>query len=276
MARALPIHRIDARVTRASAETAWPRWRVIAIRALYTPLAAYALLMASGALMVGSAESAQRYEYLASTPWKLLSLGGAVVILWTAGRSLLATQMLAVGLACWLALSLATLQHGSPLIGTLVFSLILLVPVVLLRPFRRDLLRFAAAPDRLLLVLAVIAAAPLLAYGWHNATVARGLDPNGTPAELRFDMAGLGLILVTSGLIAALRPRGTSILAGIVGTAAVWAGVAALLFPGNQASPGQLGGSLLVGWGAAWLAWTWRHHGAAGQDQSSAPRRSES
>lgn len=276
MARALPIQLSNAPATRAGAETAWPRWRAIAIRALYAPLSAYALLMASGALQAGSAESAQRYAYLASTPWKLVSLGGALVILWTAGRSVLATQMLAVGMACWTALSLATLQHGSGLVGTLVLSFIFLVPVVLLRPSRRDLLRFPAAPERRLLLLVGIAAVPLLAYGWHNATVARGLDPNGTPAELRFDMAGLGLILVTSGLIAALRPRGTSILPSIVGAAAVWAGVAAMLFPGNDASPGQLGGALLVGWGAGWLAWTWRHHGAASQDPSSASRSSES
>ena len=232
--------------------------------------------MASGAVQVGSAESVQRYAYLASTPWKLLSLGGALVILWTAGRSVLATQMLAIGLACWTALSLATLQHGSGLLGTLVLSLIFLAPVVLLRPSRRDLLRFAAAPDRILLLLAGIAAAPLLAYALHNATAARELDPNGTPAELRFDMAGLGLILVTSGLIAALRPRGTSILPSLVGAAAVWTGVAAMLFPSNQASPGQLGGALLIGWGAGWLAWSWRHRGAAGQDESSASRRTAS
>jgi len=127
MARAFPIQLTDAPTTSARAETKWPRWRVIAIRALYAPLAAYALLMASGAVQVGSAESAQRYAYLASTPWKLLSLGGALVILRTAGRSVLATQMLAVGLACWTALSLATLQHGSGLLGTLVLSLIFLV-----------------------------------------------------------------------------------------------------------------------------------------------------
>jgi len=89
-------------------------------------------------------------------------------------------------------------------------------------------------------------------------------------------MAGLGLILVTSGLIAALRPRPTSILPGLVGAAAVWAGIAAMLFPGNDASPGQLGGALLVAWGAGWLAWTWRHRGAGGQDESSASTRSAS
>jgi hypothetical protein len=276
MARAFTIQLTDAPRTSASAETGWPRWRVIAIRALYAPLAAYALLMASGAVQVGSAESGQQYAYLASTPWKLLSLGGALVILWTAGGSVLATQMLAVGLACWIALSLATAQHGSGLVGTLVLSLIFLVPVVLLRPFRRDLIRFSAAADRRLLLLAGLAAAPLLAYAWHNTDVARGLDPNGTPAELRFDMAGLGLILVTSGLIAALRPRRTAILPGLVGAAAVWAGVAAMLFPSNDASPGQLGGALLVAWGAGWLAWTWRHRGATGHDEPSASRRSAS
>lgn len=240
----------SARATRSRSATGpWPRWRVIAIRVWAALLTAYALMMAPGIVLIASAPTDERFMYATSTVWKLLSLGAVAVVMWTGGRSVAAYWAVAVGQLSWLLGGVIAPQpdDGGVIVGT-VNMLILYGPLILFRPHRRELLHPDVRPDRVLLGIALVAAVPLSLFAWHLPTEVSG--------ELGFDMVGLYVALAVGGLLAAFRLRRSHWLSVAVATAAALVGAAAILRPHDQASPGILGGLLLLSWALTLLLMT--------------------
>jgi hypothetical protein len=120
-------------------------------------------------------------------------------------------------------------------------------PLVALRPDRRQLLRLSLQPSRRLLVVALVAAAPLALFAWRVADRFAG-------SELGFDMTGLYLALATFAFFAALRPEGGRLLPYLVSASVACTGLAAVILPNDDASPGLVGGVLLMAWAVAFTA----------------------
>ncbi len=210
-------------------------------------LTLWMLAMARGVFSLASAGPDERYMYAASTVWKLLSLGGVAWVFWSGGRSVPAYWLIALGQLVWiLAGVLAPQPQDNSLFLNLVNLAIFYGPLVALRPQRRQLLRPGLQPSAPLLALAVLAALPLVFFALRVADRYSG-------SELGFDMTGLYLLLAAASLYAALRPRG-SWLPYAVAVGAAWTGLAAVLLPNDDASPGRAAGVLLLTWAAALAA----------------------
>jgi hypothetical protein len=240
----------DTRIAPPPAPTTtrpWPRWRVILIRAWALPTTALALVMAHGVAAIGSAGPDEHFMYATSTVWKLLSLGGVALVLWTGGRTVLGYWITGVGQLVWIVAGILAPQPDAngPLLQLLNAALFY-APLVALRPRRRELLHPKIAVNRILLTIAVTGSVPLVIFATHLAGQLDG--------ELRFDMVGLYLVLCAMGLLAAVQPRGSRWLARVVGAGALLTGGAAIAYPHDQASPGLIGGLLLLAAGAAFAA----------------------
>lgn len=226
----------------------WPRWRVILIRVWAGLLTGQALLMAQGIVMIGTASPGDRFMYATSTIWKLLSLGGVALLLWTGGRSVVSYWAIAVGQLVWVVAGLlAPAQPGAngPLLN-LVNLVIFYGPLIALRPQRRQLLHPQFQTNLISLCIAVVGSIPLVLFAAHLARQLKG--------ELGFDMVGLYLVLPAMGLFAALQPQGQRWIAQVVGAGAALTGIAAVVLPHELASPGVLGGALLLSGGAVFGA----------------------
>ena len=86
-----------------------------------------------------------------------------------------------------------------------------------------------------------------MAFAWHLATAPRH-------DELTFDAVGLYLTLALMSLFAAARPTGGLWLIPVVAAGAAMTGVAAVTFPNDFASPGDVGAALLLMWALALTA----------------------
>jgi len=82
--------------------------------------------------------------------------------------------------------------------------------------------------------------------------------------EIGFDMVGLYLIIGAMAVFAALRPAGGPLAAPLVAAGTALVGIAAIMFPSDQASAGRLGGSLLIAGGLAFAAIAHRGRGLRG------------
>lgn len=231
-----------------SGETqAWPRWRVILIRAWAGLLTAYTLAMAQGIVLIGRAGPGQHFMYATSTVWKLLTLGGVALLLWTGGRSVISYWAIGVGQLVWIVAGLLVPQpDGNGPLLNLVNLVIFYGPVIALRPQRRQLLHPHFQASSTLLIIAAASSIPLVLFATSLAGKLRG--------ELGFDMVGLYLALNATAWFAALQPFGQRWIAQIVATGAVLTGIAALVYPHDNASPGLLGGALLLTCGATFAA----------------------
>jgi hypothetical protein len=188
----------------------WPRWRVWTIRVWYGLLGLWALSMAQGVvhLILGDAGADERFTYVVVTAWKLLALGGVLGVSWTGGRSIVAFQAVVVGSVGWWGSELLYSVHpadDTPVASTITTVVLWLLPLVLLRPHRGELLRVHARPSAILLPLALIAAVPLCVYAVRQGDMATGLNGR---IELYYVSTGLGLVLAVQAVFAGLRPRG--------------------------------------------------------------------
>ncbi len=217
----------------------WLRWRVILIRTWAGLLSVQALIMAQGLVLIGQAGPGQHFMYATSTVWKLLSLGGVFVLLWTGGRSVISYWAIGVGQLVWACAGvLAPQPDANPLPVSLANLLIFYGPLVALRPQRRQLLHPHFKAKRGSLAIAAAGSIPLVLIAIRLAGRLRG--------ELGFDMVGLYLALSAFALFAALQPFGRRWLTHVVATAVALVGVAALVYPHDQASVGTSGGALLM------------------------------
>jgi hypothetical protein len=244
----------DERTTPAAETDRWPPWRTWAIRIWYGLLGLWALSMSQWALRLGQAEPGDHFVTGAVTGWKLLAAGGVFAICWTGGRSVVGFHALVVGWAAWL-LSERFIQtpdpDETPVLSAVTTVVLWLLPLVLLRPHRRQLLHIDPHLSAILLPLALAAAVPLSIYA-----VSRG-DDSGLIAggsSVAYDACGLGLVLAAQAVFAALRPRGSRWPARAVALVAAWIGLLAIIWPTDETSFGRGWGIALIGWALLFAA----------------------
>lgn len=247
----------------ATTASTWGRVRVLVLCLLYTPLSAWALVMASfGTAMVVLHRlpdpHALTFGALGAAAFKMLTLGPALVVLVSRGRSVLAVRALVLGQVVWFVDDLVAPQdHASlpELLARYAVSLVLWVgPWLALSPDRARLWRDPWPVRPLVAALAVLSA--LVCAPWV-ATIAR-LDASamtsvGSMAELRYDVAGLGLAAVAAlGLAAVSRAVWWDRL---VAAALAWAAFACVVAPHGYGSPGYVGAvAVLPAAALLWLA----------------------
>jgi hypothetical protein len=222
----------------------WARWRLWTIRICYALLSVWALLMAQWGFRLWQADPGYHFGYGSVTAWKLLAVGGVFAICLTAGRSVVAFYALMVGWASWFLaerLYPAAPEEETGILSILTTVVLWLLPLVLLRPNRRELLRPELRPSAILLPLALVAAVPLLIY-----SVRQGRTDQ--------DSGILGVAVAAQAVLAALRPRHTRWLPRFVALAAGSIGLLAVIWPDDLGSPGRAWGAALIGWALLFAA----------------------
>lgn len=239
------------------------RARRLAIRVLYGLLSLWTLMMAMGlGLLLAGKVPAGPYAFAVAgtTVWKLLSLGGYLVIMWTAGRSVVAVQWVLVGQLTWLIAEVMAPQDPTEgvvgsVIQSVVNTLIFLGPWFLLAPERGQVVHLRARPDRVAVAILALSLPGLIVWAQHNSGLQIPAIDGGTGEELRFDVTGLALMFATLGIFAALRPSGRRWPLGVVAAGALYVGIDAMATKTTDlASPGLLGGAAFLAL-AALLAW---------------------
>jgi hypothetical protein len=239
------------------------RARRLAIRVIYGLLSLWTLMMALGlGMLLAGKVPAGSYAFAAAgtTAWKLLSVGGYLVIMWTAGRSVVAVQWVLVGQVTWLIAELMAPQDPTEGVGALVIryavnTLIFLGPWLLLAPERRQVVHLRARPDRVAVAIVALSLPALIVWAQHNSGLQIPTIDGNSGEELRFDVTGLALVFATLGIFAALRPSGRRWPLGVVAAGALYVGIDALATKTTDlASPGLPGGAAFLAL-AALLAW---------------------
>jgi len=239
------------------------RARRLAIRVLYGLLSLWTLTMAMGlGILLAGKVPAGPYAFAVAgtTAWKLLSLGGYLVIMWTAGRSVVAVQWVLVGQVTWLIAEVMAPQDPTEgvlavVIRYAVNTLVFLGPWFLLAPERRQVVLLRARPDRVAVAILALALPVMIVWAQHNAGLQIPTIAGNSGEELRFDVTGLALVFATVGMFAALRPWGRRWPLGVVAAGAVYIGIDSLATPATDlASPGLPGGAAFLAL-AALLAW---------------------
>ncbi|MGB8019712.1 MAG: hypothetical protein WCF04_00625 [Candidatus Nanopelagicales bacterium] len=230
----------------------WSRWRQWAIRIWYGLLSVWVLLMAHGVMDVATGRVASGEQFLSATvtAWKLLAAGAVIVICWTAGRSVVAFQALVVGMVAWSVaewLWATPEADATPALSAISSIVLWFVPLVALRPQRRELLNVHPTWYLPLLALAASAAVPLLVYALHQAALVT--DPTGSEAAR--EATSMGVVLAAQICFAALRPGGTRWVPRLVVAAAGCVALAAIAWPDDIASPGRAWGAALAAWSVA-------------------------
>ena len=231
----------------------WPRTRLVALCAIYSLLSLWALVMTTfGTVMAVLGrlpDSSWTFGALAAGAFKLLTLGPALVILASRGRSVLAVRALVVGQLVWLAADLVAPQEpasAGELLGRSAVSLVLWVgPWLLLSDHRRRLWKDPVLLRRPLLALALVVAAAC----WPWAVAITQLDPTiktslGTTGELRYDIVGFTLAIMAGLCLSALC--GARWWHRTVAFALVWVASAAAIAPAGYGSPGYAGCLLAI------------------------------
>ncbi|TPG14853.1 hypothetical protein [Pedococcus bigeumensis] len=242
----------------------WPRIRLVALCAIYALLSLWALVMTTfGTVMVllgRLPDPSWTFGALAAGAFKLLTLGPALVILASRGRSALAVRALILGQLVWLAADLVAPEEPASAgerLGRSAVSLVLWVgPWLLLSDHRSRLWRDPVLVRRPLLALALMVAAAC----WPWAVAITHLDPTtksslGTTGELRYDIVGFPIAVVAGLCLGALC--GARWWDRTVCVALVWVAVSAAIAPTGFGSPGYAGCLLAVI--AGLLNWATRH-----------------
>ncbi|MFZ0323665.1 MAG: hypothetical protein WAN48_05980 [Actinomycetes bacterium] len=224
--------------------------RRVAICVVYLTFSAVTVMIAYGGgaltMMAGNAPAGLAFAYGAVTAMKLLSFGGCLVIVATAGRSVVAVQWVLVGHGTWFIADLIARQDPTQGVGGLVAQYLVLMvvyvgPWLLLAPERWELFRLRARPDRVAVATALLALPLLGLWTWRMAHLQTPL------AESNFDAVAIPLIWATTSFFAAVRPSGRRWLLGVVAAFAFYLGVVAVVSPSvDIGSPGLVGGLGLV------------------------------
>jgi hypothetical protein len=203
----------------------------------------------------GQAGPGEHFGYATISAWKLLATGGVLVICWTGGRSVVAYQALVVGvLATLLSDRLWAVEpfDSTPVMSALAMIVLWLLPLVALRPNRRELIKLRPQLSVALLVLAIAAAIPLIYYSIHQGALATG--GGGVLVDPAYALTALGVVLAAQAIFAACRPSGTTWFPRLVGLTAIWIGTAAIIWPDDLGSLGLAWGAVLAGWGCVFMA----------------------
>jgi hypothetical protein len=232
----------------------WGRARLVLLVACYGLLSLWATVMSGFgpalALSANLPEPSLRFTAVGAGAFKVLTLGPAVAVLLSRGRSVLAVRVLLAGQVVWLAVDLLAPQEDEGAVAVLVrfvvSTAIWVGPWLLLSADRRRLWSEPVTVRRVPAALAAVAVLPLLLWARANAGLdASGTLPGGgTYAELRYDLTGLPLAVLT-GLGLATLHRGrwwSTVLAAVC----LVVGLLALVYPDAYGSPGAAGAGLLV------------------------------
>jgi hypothetical protein len=159
-------------------------------------------------------------------------------------------QLLGIGVAATVATALAGESPVLPVI-VLLPGLVLLA----LRADRAELRRLRPSPA--IAALTIAAAVPLIPYAVGQAHLQAATHDAHASLEHYFDMAWIALAMPITAGVAALGIRGWRFAAGCAALAAAIFGVAAILFPGQESSPGAAWGAVAIVWAVTLAAATW-------------------
>ena len=255
----------------APVRRSWARARGVLLIGCYAVLSLWAAVMSGVgpvvALVADLPDPSLRFTAVAAGGFKVLTLGPAVAVLISRGRSVLAVRALLAGQVVWFVTDVLAPQEDEGavelLVRFVVSTAIWVGPWLLLSTHRRRLWSDPMTVRKPLAVLAVAAAVPLAIWARTNATLGTSgtLPGGGTYAELRYDVTGLPLALLVGLALASLCADRwwRAVLAGVCLTG----GVLALVSPRAYGSPGPAGAGLL---GVAVVLWSvGRHvHGGTG------------
>lgn len=224
------------------------RTRVLVLRVLYALLSLWALVMSSFGTVVVALhrlpDPALTFAALGAGAFKILTLGPALVVLASRGRSVLAVRVLVVGQLVWLVTDLLAPQDGASvpeLMARYVVSTVLWVgPWLALSPGRSRLWRAPLSVRPVVLGLAAVVSAACLPWALAGTRLdASQTTSVGTMAELRYDVVGLALAPLAALFVAAVvdAPWWDRWVAG----ALVWLAMACVVSPHGYGSPGYVG-----------------------------------
>jgi hypothetical protein len=159
-------------------------------------------------------------------------------------------QALAVSFA-WLVAEVNALN-----VDPFVPSILVLVAVVtLMHPTRREVVRFEGRPSAPLVIVAVAATVPLTWFTLHAAALQRNGSPLDPHVRMHHwtTMAGLGLAIAVTALLASVRSRGWRIPAWCAGLASIVYGAASVVYPTYAGASGRGWGALAIASGVAFI-----------------------
>ena len=163
-------------------------------------------------------------------------------------------QALITGLSAWMLsdrLWAVEPTDSTPLLSALSTMVLWLVPLVALRPNRKDLVMLRSKPGAVMLSLAGVAVVPLIVYSIRQGRLATSGMPD---TDTAYDLTALGVVLATQAIFAAFRPSGSTWFPRFVALAALWVGITAIIWPDDFGSLGLAWGAVLAGWGCVFAA----------------------
>jgi hypothetical protein len=123
-----------------------------------------------------------------------------------------------------------------------------------LHPAREEFFRRGAALSLTLLAITVIAAVPLVACALDMGAQAQDLAGPPHHVQRLSTMAAMALVIVLTGLVAALQTRGWRIPAWSAGMAAIVFGLASVVFPDQAGAAGRGWGGVAIAGGVLFIA----------------------
>jgi hypothetical protein len=123
-----------------------------------------------------------------------------------------------------------------------------------LHPARDEFLRLGVSASPALLVVAIAAGIPLIAYALDMAAEARDLTGPPHHVQRLSTMAAMAIAILLTGLLAALKTRGWRIPAWSAGSAALVFGLVSMAFPDHPGAEGRWWAGLAIAGGAVFVA----------------------
>ena len=229
------------------------RTRSVVLVGVYGLLSLWALALSTagvGALITGQLPDVSlRFVAVAATCFKMLSVGPAVAVCVSRGRSVLAVRALLLGQVVWFVADLLAPQGDDGTVGAALRFLLGLViwvgPWLVLSSDRRRLWRPASTFRPVVLAAAVLGAVPLVQWSVAASRIRLPVALNAEEmAELRFDLCGLPLMVLLAVAVAAVhRVAWWDLLVSLVNTALAALALADAVRPG---SPGLTGAAMLL------------------------------
>lgn len=143
-------------------------------------------------------------------------------------------------------------------VGALAELAIFIVPLAVLGALHPGIRSFRPSwsmVDRRMLVLAVIAAVPLIAFAAYQLNLHATLADDHVAFEHYVMMAGGALTIGLGALVASMRPAGWRVLVYGVAALAILIGIASVAFPAAEQGVnfGIVGGVMAVAWAIAYI-----------------------